>query len=61
MSAHAEAMLSESHIETLLVDGELADQVWEAWDAGEADNETACIAWILIVSVCSANDQHGDN
>ena len=61
MSGHAQAMLTENHIETLLVDGELADQVWEAWDAGEADNETACIAWILIASVCSANDQHGDN
>ncbi len=54
-------MLTEIYIEALLVDEDLADQVWEAWDAGEADNETACIAWILIASVCSANDQHGDN
>ena len=25
-------MLTEAYIEALLVDGELADQVWEAWD-----------------------------
>ena len=28
-------MLTEIYIETLLVDDDLADQVWEAWDAGE--------------------------
>ena len=28
-------MLTEVYIEALLVDEELADQVWEAWDAGE--------------------------
>ena len=38
-------MLAEIYIETLLVDEEMADQVWEN---GEADNETACIAWMLI-------------
>ncbi len=27
-------MLTEIYIEALLVDEELADQVWEAWDAG---------------------------
>ena len=42
-------MLTEIYIEALLVDEELADQVWEAWDEGEADDETACIAWMLIV------------
>jgi len=26
-------MLTEIYIEALLVDEELADQVWEAWDA----------------------------
>ena len=29
------AMLPEIYIEALLVDTELADQVWEAWDKGE--------------------------
>ncbi len=37
-------MLTETYIEALLVDEELADQVWEAWDAAELDDETACIA-----------------
>jgi hypothetical protein len=27
-------MLAEIYIEALLVDEEMADQVWEAWDAG---------------------------
>ncbi len=42
-------MLTESYIEALFVDEELADQVWEAWDAGEIDDQVACIAWMLIV------------
>jgi len=42
-------MLTEIYIEALLVDEELADQVWEAWDAGEIDNRTTLIAWWLIV------------
>ncbi len=41
-------MLTELYIEALLVDEELADLVWEVWFIGEADNETACIAWMLI-------------
>ncbi len=41
-------MLTEIYVEALLVDEDLADQVWEAWDMGEADDHTACIAWILI-------------
>ncbi len=44
-------MLTEIYIEALLVDEELADQVWGAWDAGKADNETACIAWMLIAGL----------
>ena len=42
-------VLTEIYIEPLLVDEELADQVWEAWDAGEIDDQIACIAWMLIV------------
>ena len=42
-------MLTEIYIEALLVDEELADQVWEAWDKGEIDDQVACIAWWLIV------------
>jgi len=36
-------MLSEIYIEALLVDEELADMVWEAWDKGEIDEATAYI------------------
>ncbi len=54
-------MLTEIYIEALLVDEELADQVWGAWDAGEIDHQTACKACMLIAGVCSLNDQHGDN
>ena len=41
-------MLSEIYIEALLVDEGLADVVWQAWDKGEIDNQTACTAWSLI-------------
>ena len=53
-------MLTEIYMEALLSDEELADQVWEAWYAGEADDQTACIAWMLIAGIYSANDQHRD-
>ncbi len=46
-------MLAEIYIEALLVDEGLADQVWQAWDMGEANDETACLAWMLIVMLCS--------
>ncbi len=54
-------MLTDIYIEALLVDEELADQVWEAWDAGETDDQTACIAWMVIAGVCFLYDQYGDN
>ncbi len=41
-------MLTEIYIEALLVDEELADQVWDAWDAGEINHAVAYTAWILI-------------
>ncbi len=42
--------LTEIYIEALLVNEELADQVWEAWDAGEIDDLGACIAWLLVAT-----------
>ena len=42
-------MLSEIYIEALLVDEELADQVWDAWDKGEIDDLFA-IAWLLLAA-----------
>jgi hypothetical protein len=41
-------MLTETYIEALLVDGELADQVWEAWDNGEIDDQVAWLAWLIV-------------
>ena len=41
-------MLTEIYIEALLVYEELADQVWEAWDAREIDDYAAYFAWLLI-------------
>ena len=38
-------MLTQLYIEALLVDAELADRVWEAWDAGEVDDLTAWLLW----------------
>ena len=39
-------MLTEIYIEAF--DEELADQVWEAWDAGEIDNQVAwLVRWLI--------------
>ena len=34
-------MLTEIYIDALLVDEELADQVWEAWDADVVNDQVA--------------------
>ncbi len=41
-------MLCRLYIEALLVDEELADQVWEAWTKGEIDDQVALLAWSFI-------------
>ena len=41
-------MLTEIYNEALLVDEELADQVWEIWDKEEIDDTIACVAWMMI-------------
>ena len=41
-------MPTRLYIEALLVDEELADQVWVAWDAGEVGDLTAGSAWWLL-------------
>ncbi len=43
-------MLTEIYIEALLVDEELADQVWEAWDQGEIGDAIAAWAWLQVVT-----------
>jgi len=42
-------MFIEIYIEALLVDEELADQVWEVWNAGAVTDDVALLAWWLIV------------
>ena len=44
-------MLTEIYIEALLVDEELSDQAWEAWDTGEIDDEIVWLAWRLITNL----------
>jgi len=39
-------MLTEIYIEALLVDEELADQVWELWHVGVITDEMA--AWAIV-------------
>jgi len=41
-------MLTELYIDTLLVDEELADMVWEAWDVGIIPDDLAAIAWLQV-------------
>ena len=41
--------LTEAYIEALLVDEELADLVWEAWNAVSIDDKSAASAWLLLV------------
>ncbi len=50
-------MLTEIYIDALLVDEELADQVWEVWDADETDDQVAWLAWWLIANDPKRNSQ----
>ena len=43
-------MLTEAYIEALLVNEDLADLVWELWDAGLINDEMAAIAWFLLAA-----------
>ena len=41
-------MLTAAHIEALLADPDLADQVWELWNAGVITDGLAIWAWCLV-------------
>ena len=43
-------MLTEAYIEALLVDLELADMVWEAWDIGITTDDLAAMVWALLAT-----------
>jgi len=44
-------MFTRLYVETLLTDSELADQVWELWDAGVITDDLAALAWSILVAV----------
>ena len=43
-------MLTELYIEALLVDEELADQVWEGWNVGVISDDLAAVAWCILAA-----------
>ncbi len=45
---YAAARDTEIYIEALLVDEELTDQLWEAWDAEKIDETAAFLVWCLV-------------
>ncbi len=49
-SGHACFMLTELYIEALLVDEELADLVWAAWDRNQITTELAGLTWSLVAA-----------
>jgi len=49
-------MLTEIYIEALLIDEELADQVWSAWDAGKTGDWVACLIWRWTVTTQLTKD-----
>ena len=47
-------MLCAIYIEALLVNEEMADQVWEAWNAGELCDMVAAAAWLAMLQLSLA-------
>ena len=41
-------MLTEIYIEALLVDEDLADQVWEVWNTRVIADDLAILAWAIL-------------
>jgi hypothetical protein len=41
-------MLTEIYFGSLLVDEDLADQVWHMWERGDIDDDLAATAWLLM-------------
>ncbi len=49
-AGHPQAMLTEIYKETLLFSEELADLVWELWNAGVITDELAAMVWGILAS-----------
>lgn len=43
-------MLTRLYVEALLANSELADEVWEPWNAGVIAEDMAAIAWFLLAT-----------
>ncbi len=41
-------MLTRIYVEALLVDEELADQVWQLWNIGMIPDDLAALAWCIL-------------
>ncbi len=54
-------MLTAIYVEALLVDEELADQVWEAWDKGEIGDQVAWLEWSAVAYSCELKACDGAN
>jgi hypothetical protein len=52
-------MFERLYVEALLVDEDLADQVWELWNAGVITDEMAEWAWGILVA--SGPEQGGSD
>ena len=57
LSYDKETVFSEIYIEALLVDEDLADQVWELWVTGTIADDVAAWAW-CILTACSDGLPH---
>ena len=45
-----QAMLTSLYVEALLADPDLADQVWELWNAGVITDGVAAMAWLILAT-----------
>ena len=52
-------MFTELYIEALLADEDLADQVWELWDAGVITDDLAMWAWCILAESGSDEGRRG--
>jgi hypothetical protein len=41
-------MFTQTFIDALLVDPELADSIWQLWFGGRIDDDLAMIAWLVL-------------
>lgn len=47
-------MLCSIYIEALLVNEDMADQIWGAWNAGELCDMVAATAWLAMLQLSLA-------